>query len=101
MEWFEEIVDELFQEQGVEESVSVESIEKRFYTDFTEQFLCSLPTLLLKIFIDRGVGHIVETRPLLIEPPVNTNWAKKKKSVRKNYCQKGVGVLPEQIDRTI
>ena len=68
-EWFEKIADKFCQEQAVEERVSVESIEKRFYTDFTEQFIFSLPTLLFKFLIDRGVGHIVEPRPSLIEPP--------------------------------
>ena len=78
-EWFEKIADEFCQEQAVEERVSAESIEKRLYTDFTEQFLCSLPTLLFKFLIDRGVGHIVEPRPSLIELPTNTNWAEKQK----------------------
>ena len=72
-ELFEKIADELCLEQAVEERVSIESIEKRFYTDFTKQFLCSLLTLLFKFIIDRGVGHIVEPCPSLIEPPVNTN----------------------------
>ena len=74
-EWFEKIVDELCQEQAVEERVSVEIIEERFYTEFTEQFIYSLLTLLFKFLIDRGVGHIVEPRPSLIELPANTNWA--------------------------
>ena len=62
-EWFEKIANELCQEQAVEERVSVKSIEKRFYTDFTEQFLCSLLTLLFKFLINRGVGNIFEPRP--------------------------------------
>ena len=69
MEWFEKIADEFSKEQAVEERVSVESIEKIFYTDFTKQFLSSLSTLFFKFLIDRGVGHIVEPRPSLIEPP--------------------------------
>ena len=72
-EWFEIITDEFYEEQAVEERVSVESIEKRFYIDFIEQFLCSLPTLLFKFLIERGLGHIVKPRPLLTEPPSNTN----------------------------
>ena len=36
LEWFEKITDEFYEEQAVEERVSVESIEKRFYTDLTE-----------------------------------------------------------------
>ena len=80
LEWFEKIADEFYQEQAVEERVSVESIEKRFYTDFTKKFLCSQPTLLFKFLIDRGVGHIVEPRPSLTKPPSNTNWAENKKA---------------------
>ena len=78
-EWFEKIANEFCQEQAIEERVSVESIEKRFYTDFTRQFLCSLPTLLFKFLIDR-VGHIVEPRPSLVKPPANTNWGEKQKA---------------------
>ena len=77
LKWFEKIANEFCQEQPVQERVSVESIEKRFYTDFNEQFLHSITTLLFKFLIDRGVGHIVEPRPSLIELPTNTNWAKK------------------------
>ena len=71
-EWFEKITDEFCEEQIVEERVSVEIIEKMFYTDLTEQFLCSLPTLLFKFLIEKGVGHIVEPRPSLREPPPNS-----------------------------
>ena len=53
----------------MEERVSVESIEARFYNDFTEQFIFSLLNLLFKFLIGRGVGHIVEPLPSLIEPP--------------------------------
>ena len=66
--WFEKIADEFCQEQAVEERVSVENIERRFYTEFTKQFLCSLPTLLFKFLINRGVGHIVKPRPSLTQP---------------------------------
>ena len=68
-EWFEKIADKFCQEQEVEERVLVESIEKIFYTGFTKQFLSSLSNLFFKFLIDRGVGHIVEPRPSLIEPP--------------------------------
>ena len=56
--WFEKIADGFCQEQAVEERVSVEIIEKIFYTDFTEQFICSLTTLLFKFLINIGIGHI-------------------------------------------
>ena len=72
-ESFEKIADEFCQEQVVEERVLVKSIEKIFYTEFTNQFICLLPNPLLKFLFDRGVGHIVEPRPSLIESPANNN----------------------------
>ena len=61
-EWFEKIADEFCEEQAVEDRTSVETVKEKFYTYFTEQFLCSLPTLLFKFLIEKGVGHIVEPR---------------------------------------
>ena len=72
-EWFEKINDEFYKEQAIEERNSMETIQNKFYTDITEQFMCSLPTLLFKFLIEKWVGHIVEPRPLLREPPQNTN----------------------------
>ena len=73
LEWFEKITDELCEEQAVEERTSVETIKKKFYTDLTKQFLCSLKTLLFKFLIKKGVGHIVEPCPSLLRPPLNPN----------------------------
>ena len=78
-EWFKEIVDGFYEEQVVEDRTSVETIKEKFYTDLTEQFLCSLPTLLFNFLIEKGVGHIVESRPSLHRPPLNLNWAEKQK----------------------
>ena len=75
--WFEKIADEFCEEQAVEDRTSVETVKEKFYTDFTEQFLCSLPTLLFKFLIENGASHIVEPRPPLCEQPSNTNWAEK------------------------
>ena len=72
-EWFEKITDEFFQEHALEERVLVETIEKRFYTEFIEQFLFSILTLFFRFLIDRGVANIVEPHPSLIETPLNTN----------------------------
>ena len=91
-EWFEKITDEFCEEQAMEERVSVESIEKRFYTDLTEKFLCSLLTLLFKFLIEKGAGHIVEPHPSLHKPPPNSNWAEKQKS-GKNSLSKGSGSI--------
>ena len=59
-EWFEKITDEFCEEQAVEDRTLVEFVKNKFYIDLTEQFLCSLPTLLFKFLIEKGVGHIVE-----------------------------------------
>ena len=56
-EWFKRITDEFCEEQASEDRTLVETIKKKFYIDLTEQFLCSLPTLLFKFLIEKGVGH--------------------------------------------
>ena len=81
--WFEKIVDDFCEEQAVEERTSVETVKEKFYTDFTEQFLCSLPTLLFKFLIEKGVGHIVEPRPSLHELPSNSDWVEKQRKWEK------------------
>ena len=88
LEWFEKIVDDFCEEQAVEDRTSVETVKEIFYTDFTEQFLCSLPTLLFKFLIENGVGHIVEPRPSLCEPPSNTNWVEKQKKWEKFIAER-------------
>ena len=77
LEWFENITENFGEEHAIEERNSVETIQKKFYTDLTEQFLCSIPTLLFKFLIEKGVGHIVEPRPSLHEPPPNSSWVEK------------------------
>ena len=88
LEWFEKITDKICKEQAVEERTPVESIQKIFYTDPTEQFLCSLPTLLFKFLIEKEVGHIVEPCPSLHEPPPNSNWAEKHKKWEKFIAER-------------
>ena len=83
MEWFEKITDEFCEEQAIEEITSVEFVRKKFYMDLIEQFMCSLPTLLFKFLIEKGVRHIVEPRPLLPELPQNTNSVEKQKKWEK------------------
>ena len=87
-EWFEKIADEFCEEQAIEERTSVETIQKKFYTDLTEQFLCSLPTLLFKFLIEKGVGHIFKPCTLLCEPQQNTKWAKKQKKWEKFIAER-------------
>ena len=72
-EWFEKIANKFCEECVIEERVSLKSIEKRFYNDFTDGFLFSLLTMLFKFLINKGVGNIVERHPSLIETPSNTN----------------------------
>ena len=76
-EWFEKIVDDFCEEQAVEDRTSMETVKEKFYTDLTEQFLCSLLNLFFKFLIEKGVGHIVEPHPSLHGPPLNPNWAEK------------------------
>ena len=66
-EWFEKITDDFYEEQAVKDRNSVETVKEKFYTNITEQFLCSLPNLLFKFLIEKGAGHIVEPRPPLYE----------------------------------
>ena len=82
-EWFEKIANDFCEEKAVKDRTSVETVKAKFYTDFTEQFLYSLPTLLFKFLIENGVGHIVEPRPPLCEQPPNTNWVEKQRKWEK------------------
>ena len=88
-EWFEKITDEFCEEQAIEERTLVETIQNKFYTDLTKQFLCSLPTMLFKFLIEKGVGHIVESCLSLHEPPPNSNWAEKQKKWEKFIAERG------------
>ena len=87
-EWFEKIADDFCEEQAVEDRTSVETIKEKFYTDLTEQFLCSLPTLLFKFLIEKVVCHIVEPHPSLRGLPLNPNWAEKKKRWEKFIAER-------------
>ena len=82
-EWFEKITDDFCEEQAVEDRTSMENVKVKFYTDFTEKLLCSLPTLPLKFLIKNRAGHIIEPRPPLCEQPPNTNWAEKQRKWEK------------------
>ena len=87
-EWFEKVVDDFCEEQVVEDRTSVETVKENFYTDFTEQFLFSLPTLLLNFLIENGAGHIVEPRPPLCELPSNTNCEEKQRKWEKFIAER-------------
>ena len=87
-QWFEKIADDFCEEQAVEDRTSMETVKEKFYTDLTEQFMCSLLTLLFKFLIEKGVGHIVEPRPSLHELPLNSNWVEKQKKWEKFIAER-------------
>ena len=69
--WLKKIIDEFCEEQAVEDKTSVDTVKKKFYIDLTEQFLCSLPTLLFKFLIEKGVGDIFELLRQVCSSPLN------------------------------
>ena len=73
LEWVENIVDNFCEEQAIDEITSYDSIKDRFHDDFHESFLCTIQTLMFKFLIDKGVAHIVEPRPPLVEPRSDTD----------------------------
>ena len=87
-EWFEKIVNDFCEEQAIEDRTSVETVKAKFYIDFTDQFLCSLPTMLFMFLIEKGVGHIIKPQPPLYEPPSNTNWVEKQKKWEKFIAER-------------
>ena len=83
LKWFEKIADDFCEEKAVKDKNSMEIVKEKFYTDLTKQFLFSLPTLLFKFLIEKGVGHIFEPRPSLHEQPSNSNWVEKQRKWEK------------------
>ena len=77
-EWLENVCDDFCEEQAVEERLSLEEVNRKFYTDLHEGFLCTIPQLLFKLLIENGVGYIVKPRPLL-QTLVSSNWQQKKR----------------------
>ena len=58
--WDEQIVDNFYEGQAKDERTSFDNIKSHVHDDFHESFLCTIPTLLFKFFIDKGIAHIVE-----------------------------------------
>ena len=87
-EWFEKIADDFCEEQAVEDRTLVETVKEKFYTDLAEQFMCSLPTLLFKFLIEKGVAHIVEPLPSLHKLRTNSNWAEKQRKWEKFIAER-------------
>ena len=82
-EWLERITDKFSEERAVDERVFADSIKERFYNDLTKHFLCSLLTLLFKLLISKGLGHIFKPHLLLIELLSNKTWEEKQKEWEK------------------
>ena len=59
-EWDKKIVVDFCEEQAIEQRTSFDDIKNCFHNDLHEHFLCTIPTLLFKFLIDKGVAHIVE-----------------------------------------
>ena len=95
-EWFEKIADDFCEEQAIEDRTSVETVKAKFYTEFTDQFLCTLPSLLFKFLIEKGAGHIVEPRPPLCELPPITNWVEKKRKWEKFIVEREWEYFPSK-----
>ena len=72
-EWVENIIDNFCKEQAIDERMSYDSIKDHFHDDFHESFLCTILTLLFKFLIDKGVAHIVEPGPSLVERRSDTD----------------------------
>ena len=68
LEWVEQIVNDFCEEQAIDEKASFESRKDHFDDDFHEIFLCTVLTLLFIFPINKGIAHIIEPRPPLIEP---------------------------------
>ena len=66
-EWVENIINIFCEEQAIDERTLYDNIKDHFHDDFHESFLCTIPTLFFKFLTDKGVVHIVEPRPPLVE----------------------------------
>ena len=67
-EWVENVIDNFCEEQAIDERTLYDNIKYHFHDDFHKSFLCTIPTPLFKFLIEKGVAHIVEPRPPLVEP---------------------------------
>jgi hypothetical protein len=76
-EWVERIVEDYITDQAIEDQTSLDTVKEKFYTDLHEGFLCTIPRLLHKFMLDKGVSDIVEYRPRLRIPLPNSNLEEK------------------------
>ena len=52
-EWLENICENFYEEQAVEERKSLDEIKQIFYNNFHESFFVTIMTLLFKFFIEK------------------------------------------------
>ena len=70
--------DNFCEEQAIEECTLFDDVKYRFHDYQNYSFLCTIPTLLFKFLIDKGVAHIVEPQhPIAI--PCSIDWHQRKR----------------------
>jgi hypothetical protein len=79
-EWFDRIMQDYIEEQAIKDRESEQTIKNKFYTKLHDGFLCTVLSLLQKFLLDKGAGDIIEYRPLLKNPPPNSNWKERQDS---------------------
>jgi len=58
--WVENIVNKFYEEQAIEVRTSFNDLKNRFHDNFHDSFLYTIPILLFKFLIDKGVSHNVK-----------------------------------------
>ena len=76
-EWFENIVDEFYDEKAIEERTSFDNIKYRSHDDLHDNFLCIFPTLLFEFLIKKDVAHVIKLQSSLTIP-CHIDWNKRK-----------------------
>jgi hypothetical protein len=72
-EWFENIANKFYEEQAIKKRTSFDNIKQRYYENFHDILLCTIPSLLHKFLLEKGVVHIMDYRTPLFEP-INIDW---------------------------
>jgi hypothetical protein len=70
-------VEDCIEDQAIKDRESIQTIKNKFYMKLHDGFLCTIPSLLHKFLLYKGVDDIVEYQPPLKNPPPNSNWQKK------------------------
>ena len=65
--WVEQLVNNFWEEQAIDERASLDNIKSQFHNNFHEIFICTIPALLFIFLIDKCVAHIFEPQPPLVE----------------------------------